>query len=77
MAGLCRECAFSKLREQMGVKGLYCHERSASMQIVPNGQGGLAIFGLWPPVDANDTCARFTADPMSARANSGAILAAN
>lgn len=67
--GTCKGCQHSRLTEQLGGKGLYCHCNPPQfvMMPMPRGQGQpgqMQMHGLWPPVADIDNCGQFAVDPM-------------
>jgi hypothetical protein len=60
IAGYCGECRYSHL----GVQGpfnahLMCRHSPPHPVIIPNGQNGLAVLGMFPKVERTDTCGEF------------------
>lgn len=65
--GNCATCGKSRMAEQMGKNGLYCHARPPAIHILPGQQPGtLTIVSLWPEVLGSHWCAEheMTGDNM-------------
>lgn len=61
--GTCQNCAHSRLTDQMGAVGLYCHGGPPSLQLMPGErQGEIKMLGLWPPVMPAASCGAFEPD---------------
>lgn len=62
--GNCGRCWHSRQRNQLGSDGLYCHESSPQIQLMPgNVAGTVMLYGVWPPVSPEGGCDRFKFDP--------------
>lgn len=52
MLGRCKNCAWSRIHEQLGGFGTYCHANPPVLHFIPMPGGrGTNMHGLWPPVD--------------------------
>ncbi len=62
--GTCSSCIHAHLHEQLGATALYCHGAPPSVVILPSATG-LTVTGLWPPMQALDSCGQFEAQPKT------------
>lgn len=61
----CARCEHSRQHHQLGAFGLYCHEDSPKIQLMPGQVAGtMQLFGVWPPVTPQGGCSRFKFDPQ-------------
>lgn len=62
--GNCGECLHAQMGQQLGATALFCHAEPAKLHVHVLKDGGMQMFGLWPPVAKGDHCAKFEPDPL-------------